>query len=83
MQGNIDRFAKYDLWVNEKEKFSAADVKALMAKERVKEYGVVNIHNSGTVHTVILDYSTGNIQVAFTKDYYAEDVPEYVTVGHF
>ena len=83
MQGNIDRFAKYNLWVNEKEKFSAADVKALMAKEHVKEYGVVNVHNSGTVHTVILDYSTGNIQAAFTHDYYADDVPEYVTIGHF
>lgn len=83
MQGNIDRFAKYNLWVNEKETFSAADVKALMAKEHVKEYGVVNVHNSGTVHTVLLDYSTGNIQVAFTQDYYAEDVPEYVSVGHY
>ena len=80
---NIDRFGKYNEWVNAKERFSVADVKAMMAQETVKENGVANVHNAGTVHTVIADYATGDIQVAFTRGYYAEDVPEYVTVGSF
>ena len=80
---NIDRFGKYNDWMNAKETFSVADIKAIMAQETVKENGVANVHNAGTVHTVIADYASETIQVAFTKDYYADDVPEYVTVGHF
>ena len=80
---NIDRFGKYNDWMNAKETFSVADIKAIMAQETVKENVIANVHNAGTVHTVIADYASETIQVAFTKDYYADDVPEYVTVGHF
>lgn len=80
---NIDRFEKYNKWVSEKDKFSVADIKAMMAQEIVDQYEVVNVHNSGTVHTVIVDYATGDINVAFTQDYYVEDVPEYVNVGKY
>ncbi|MBR5419688.1 MAG: hypothetical protein IK115_00920 [Lachnospiraceae bacterium] len=83
VESNIDRFSKYNIWVSEKEKFSVADVKGLMSKEVVQQHEVRNVHNAGTVHTMIVDYATGDIHVAFTKGYYAEDVPEFVKVGEY
>ena len=55
----------------------------LMSKEVVQQHEVRNVHNAGTVHTMIVDYATGDIHVAFTKGYYAEDVPEFVKVGEY
>ena len=46
--------------------FTVAEMKGIMAHEVVDQYEVVNVHNSGTVHTVIVDYATGDIHVAFT-----------------
>ena len=83
VESNLDRFGKYNLWVSAQDKFSVADVKGIMAREVVEQYEVNNVHNRGTVHTVILDYATGEIHVAFTKDYYAEDVPEFVSLGRY
>ena len=80
---NLDRFMKYNKWVSAKEKFSVADVKAVMAQEIVDQHEVINVHNSGTIHTVILDYETGDIHVAFTKGFCADDVPEYLNVGRY
>ena len=60
-----------------------ADVKGLMAREVVDQYEVSNVHNSGTVHTVIVDYATGKIHVSFTKDETAEDVPRFIEVGEY
>ena len=80
---NLDRFEKYNKWVSEKEVFSVAGVKAMMAQETVDLYGVVNVHNSNTVHTVIVDYATGDINVAFTTEHCAADIPEYVKVGKY
>ena len=80
---NLDRFEKYNKWISEKEVFSVADVKAMMAQETVDLYGVVNVHNSNTVHTVIVDYATGDINVAFTTEHCAADIPEYVKVGKY
>ena len=36
-----------------------------------------------TVHTVIVDYATGDIHVAFTIGGCADDIPEYVLVGNY
>ncbi|MCR5251590.1 MAG: hypothetical protein K6E50_13390 [Lachnospiraceae bacterium] len=83
VNSNTDRFAKYNKWVSEKDRFSVADVKGLMSKEVVEQHEVLNVHNAGTVHTVIVDYASGDIHVAFTQGYYAEDVPEFVKVGNF
>ena len=80
---NLDRFEKYNKWVSAKNVFSVADVKAMMAQENVDRHGVVNVHNSNTVHTVIVDYATGDVSVAFTTDHCAADVPEYVKVGRY
>ena len=80
--GNMIRFVKYNNWVSETEKFSVADLKGIMAREVVDQYEVANVHNSGTVHTVILDYATGSLHVAFTTGDCADDIPEYVYVGN-
>ena len=80
---NITRFVKYNQWVSEKEKFSVADAKGLMAKEVVDEYIVSNVHNSGNVHTVIVDYDTGIIHVSFTKGDCAENIPRFLEVGSY
>ena len=79
---NINRFFKYNKWVKEKEKFSIADMKGIMAHEVVEQYYIVNVHNEGTVHTVIVDYATGKIHVSFTKGI-AEDIPRYIEVGTY
>ena len=81
--GNMIRFVKYNNWVSETEKFSVADLKGIMAREVVDQYVVSNVHNSGTVHTVIVDYATGDIHVAFTTGECADDVPEYLFVGNY
>ena len=81
--GNMIRFVKYNKWVSETEKFSVADLKGIMAREVVDQYVVTNVHNSGTVHTVIVDYATGDIHVAFTIGECAEDIPEYILVGNY
>jgi hypothetical protein len=81
--GNMIRFVKYNNWVSETEKFSVADLKGIMAREVVDQYVVSNVHNSGTVHTVIVDYATGDIHVAFTSGECAEDIPEYLFVGNY
>ena len=68
---------------NVEDKFSVADAKGLMAKEVVDEYIVSNVHNSGNVHTVIVDYATGKIHVSFTKGDCAEDIPRFLEVGSY
>lgn len=82
-ESNITRFVKYNNWVSEKDKFRIADAKGLMAREVVDQYEVSNVHNSGTVHTVIVDYATGKIHVSFTKGECAEDIPRYIEVGKY
>ena len=81
--GNINRFVKYNRWVNDITLFTVAEMKGIMAHEVVDQYEVVNVHNSGTVHTVIVDYATGGIHVAFTIGGCADDIPEYVLVGNY
>ena len=80
---NRNRWKKYQNYVKEKEKFSVADVKGIMAHEIVDQYEVINVHNNGTVHTVIADYATGRIHVSFTKGSQAEDVPRFIDVGSY
>lgn len=80
---NRNRWVKYHHYVEEKEKFSVADVKGIMAREIVDQYEVINVHNHGTVHTVIVDYATGKIHVSFTKGSCADDVPRFIEVGSY
>ncbi len=80
---NTTRFVKYNKWVSEKDKFSVADAKGLMAREVVDQYEVSNVHNSGNIHTVIVDYDTGIIHVSFTKGDCPEDIPRFLEVGEY
>ncbi|MCR5291767.1 MAG: hypothetical protein K6E28_02620, partial [Eubacterium sp.] len=78
---NMTRFVKYNKWVSEIDKFSMADAKGLLAREVVDQYIVSNVHNSGNIHTVIVDYDTGIIHVSFTKGDCPEDIPRFLEVG--
>ncbi|MCR4793280.1 MAG: hypothetical protein K5871_11055 [Lachnospiraceae bacterium] len=80
---DITRFVKYNRWVREIGEFTVADMKGIMSREVVDQYEVVNVHNSGTVHTFIVDYATGNLHVAFTSGSCADDIPEYILVGNY
>ena len=80
---DITRFVKYNRWVSEIGEFTVADMKGIMAREIVDQYEVHNVHNSGTVHTFIVDYATGDIHVAFTSGTCADDIPEYILVGNY
>lgn len=80
---NTVRFQKYNDWVMEKEKFSMADVKDMITKEQTDQLLVENVHGTGTVHLVLVDYATGNIQVAFTGKDGVEDKPVFLDVGHY
>lgn len=79
---NIIRFVKYNNWVSGKDKFSIADVKGIMAREIVDNYENVNVHNSGTIHTVIVDYESSKIHVSFTHGI-AEDIPGFTDIGEY
>ena len=80
---NMTRFVKYNKWVSEIDKFSMADAKGLLAREVVDQYIVSNVHNSGNIHTVIVDYDTGIIHVSFTKGDCPEDIPRFLEVGKY
>ena len=80
---NLVRFAKYNDWVAAEEAFTVAEVKEMITQERTDQYEVENVHRQGVVHLVLIDYATGNIQVAFTKDEGVVDKPEFLDVGNF
>lgn len=82
-ENNIVRWAKYNQLVSGKDKFSVTDVKNLITGEKVNQYDVVNIHSSGTVDLIIVDYETGNIQVAFTRTEGVIDKPDFIDVGTY
>ena len=78
---NLIRFAKYNEWVKEKEKFSPKDVKDMITKEIVDQYEVQNVHGSGSAQLILVDYHTGSIQVAFTGPQGVLDKPDFTEVG--
>jgi hypothetical protein len=82
-ESNIVRWVKYNKLVSEKDKFSVTDVKNLITGEKVNQYDVVNIHSSGTVDLIIVDYETGKIQVAFTGTEGVIDKPDFIDVGTY
>ena len=82
-EANLVRFVKYNNLVNSQEKFSVADVKDLITQEVVEQKLVTNIHSKNVFHTVIVDYATGDIQVAFTGPEGVQDKPKFVSVGHY
>jgi len=80
---NLVRFSKYNDWVATEENFTVAEVKEMITQERTDQYEVENVHRQGVVHLVLIDYATGNIQVAFTGDEGVTDKPEFLDVGNY
>ena len=80
---NMVRFQKYNDWVAAKEKFSLADIKEMITCEKGNQLLVENVRRAGTVHIVLVDYATGNIQVSFTGSEGVIDQPEFLDVGYF
>lgn len=80
---NLVRFQKYNEWVSDREHFSVADVKDMMTQEKTAQYDVETVHRNSVVHIVLIDYDTGNIQVAFTGEEGVKDKPLFLDVGGF
>ncbi len=80
---NLVRFKKYNDWVADEEKFTIAEIKEMITQEKTGQYEVENVHREGVVHLVLIDYATGNIQVAFTGEEGVLDKPVFLDVGDF
>jgi len=80
---NLVRFAKYNEWVAAGECFSVADVKEMITQEKTAQYEVETVHRNAAVHIVLIDYATGNIQVAFTGEEGVVDKPVFLDVGNY
>ena len=80
---NCIRFAKYNEWVNTIDVFTVKDVKDLITQETVDQFDVVNVHSNTTSQLIIIDYSTGRIQVAFTGEDGVQENPVFIDVGHY
>lgn len=79
---NLIRFEKYNKWVDEKDKFSVKDVKDMITSEQVNQYDVATVHNMNVVQLIIVDYETGDIQVAFTGTDGPMDKPDFIYIGN-
>ena len=77
---NIIRFAKYNQWVKDKDKFSVKDVKDLITQEIVDQYAVQNVHSAGSAQLILIDYRTGSVQVAFSGADGVSDKPDFIEV---
>ena len=86
---NTVRWYKYNEWVKSRDRFSAGDVKTMISREKVQqgmERGEAltrNVRVPGTVQIILVDYSTGNIQVSFTPVTGPDDNVIFTDVGHF
>ena len=85
---NLVRFAKYNEWVAAEDQFSVADLKDMMTQEVVdtRLYGlpiIYNVHRDNLTQMIIVDYDTGNVQVAFTGIDGVTDKPVFTDVGNY
>ena len=86
---NYVRFSKYNDWVSSTDRFTVGSLKSILTRERVNlgvnddEAQVNNVYNRGTSQIIIVDYHTGNIQVAFTPPTGPADEPVFTDIGHF
>ena len=85
---NAVRFAKYNEWVRDGGIFDLAAIKTMMTQETVDTelYGsniVQNVHRPNLTQMIIVDYHTGNIQVAFTGVEGVVDHPVFTDIGNY
>ena len=80
-ESNFMRFYKFNSWVGEKDKLTVSDVKDIATRETVDmPSGIQKLHSENVYHTIIYDYSTGNIEVCFTGDEGVVNHPVFVKV---
>ena len=80
---NYIRFCKYNTWVGEKERLSVADVKSIVTRESTERYsGYHDIYSYLTYHIIILDYATGEMDIAFTGPEGVVDHPAFTKVSY-
>ena len=88
-ENNIVRFNKYNEWVKARDKFTVGDIKTMITREKVNqgkadgEAVVNNVRHRGTCQIIIVDYHTGNIQVAFSPATGPTDDVVFTDVGHY
>lgn len=90
---NYNRWRNAERWLTEKDKVKLSDMKELVTRENLfhseKEgegdaYMIpVQIYSSNMVHIAIVDYSTGEIHVAFASKEGKENRPDFYIVGKY
>lgn len=85
---NSVRFAKYNEWVREFGIFDLAALKTMMTQEIVDTelYGsnvIENVHRDILTQMILVDYHTGNVQVAFTGTEGVTDHPVFIDIGNY
>ena len=85
---NLVRFSKYNEWVSSINVFDLAALKNMMTQEIVDTelYGmntIENVHRDILTQMILVDYHTGNVQVAFTGVEGVVDRPVFVDIGNY
>ena len=85
---NSIRFSKYNEWVQDFGVFDVATLKNMMTQEIVDTelYGsnvIENVHRDILTQMIIVDYHTGNVQVAFTGTEGVTDHPVFINIGNY
>ena len=82
-ESNLVRLYKFNKLFEDKQKLTVDQIKDLLTSEVVDQNNVCNIHSKNVFHTVIVDYETGDIQVAFTGPEGVLDKPDFINIGHY
>ncbi len=81
--GNLVRFTKYNTWVAEKDKLTAADIKSIVTRESIERAPVFQgIYSYLTYHVIVYDYAAGNLDISFTGTEGSTDHPVFTRVAH-
>lgn len=78
----LDRWEKYNSIFCTDEKISFPRFKELITCEKM-DSKAVNFRTQATVHLVLVDYSTGDIEVIFPTDKGMLDTPEFINIGKY
>ena len=80
--GNLVRWEKYRRIFCTDELLSFSRFKELITCEKMTDK-VINFRSSEVVHLVVVDYSTGNIEIIFPQDQDMVDTPEFLDAGKY
>lgn len=80
---NYTRFCKYRDWLGEKDKFSLADVKSMVTREKVDSYtSYQKIYSDIVFEIIIYDYSTRELDACFIGEEGTVDHPVFTKIEH-